>query len=196
MKGGRFSDVSFTMRILFLFCFLSFCLVTFSYSLLKKQTKTICKVSLQTSPGQDKEARAKLDHLCGPAVKVNTLQDVSFVFMTAGVALFACVWIFSILKIVKAQWWNCALRGSCDTINEIYWMFAIFGTFIMVFLVPGFVNVSRSRQRVCRGTPSTNCKSSAYNQDNLSFILFSSVMIALATVYVLISMFMTTDDGI
>lgn len=191
MRGGGIKNAPFGLRLLLIAAVLITGLLATACSLLSKERKAICSVDVYDNETKKNKAftEKRLDDLCGKPVKVNTWRDVPFVFLSAGLITAITTWVISVFVVVKSSWWDCTLRGDCSGVSDIYWLTSIFGMLLMLFLIPGFVVISRNKQRTCKGAPARNCKTQNHNTTSVSLLVFSTVIIALAMVMLLIFLF-------
>lgn len=191
MRGGGIKNAPFGLRLLLIAAVLITGLLASACSLLTKDRKAICTVQVYDNDNKKNKTFAdkRLDDLCGKPVKVNTWRDVPFVFLCAALITAVTTWLISVFVVVKSSWWDCTLRGDCTGVSDVYWLTSIFGVLLMIFLIPGFVVISRNKQRTCKGSPTRNCKIQNHNSNNISLVIFSTVIMALAMLILLVFLF-------
>ena len=199
MKGGGIKSAPFNLRLLLLATVLSTALLLTAYVLLKSSKKPICNVSVYGG-SNDKHKKSvtdsKLDQMCGHLVKVNTLKDIPFVFLCAGFGIAAFCWLACVLNVLKSKWWNCTLRGDCSSISEIYYYYSIFGAIVMLFFLPGFIDVAKKTQRTCKGSPISNCRMKSFNDGSLSLILFAIILFfVIALILLMVLLFYNSNEA-
>ncbi len=141
---------------------------------LAKATKRICGISTYSDGKLNKQEEKQLEKLCGPFVKVNTTQDTPYVCLLAAMILSLLTTLICGFVVVKNVWWDCYYKGVCERIDDTYLIYAVCAAFVLCFLIPTFVLVSRRSERMCYKTPASNCKPLLVNTKYMSLLQFCS----------------------
>lgn len=182
-------NAPFSMRLLLIaFVLLTASLFT-AYGLLSNSSKYICNIDdADSSKTSDniQPTQTQLDSLCGKPVKVNTFKDTSIVFLIAGLVISILIWLFLAGILMKSQFWDCMFNHNCEGVQDIYWFYAIGVTFILLFLLPTFIIITKKQARTCGNAASKNCTLTKHNSSNISLILFCCIGFLILTISLLL----------
>lgn len=170
-------------------------LLFLSHKNLSQTTKPVCAVEVYGDTAHNKQAQHQLEKQCGPLVKVNTTTDTAYICLLAAVVICLVTTVVCGFIVIKNRWFDCYYKGLCDPLDDTYMVYAICSLFVLCFLLPAFILVSRTRERLCVNTPKNNCKSAKVNHKYMSLLQFCSYMFLAGAAGLILRLWFARDES-